>query len=256
MLARRAASGLPPTAYSQRPQTSRVVRSRREEREPEHDEDRVGQPADRAAAERLHDRRHARDQRPVRGPEREPSHDAERRQRDDERVRHPPVDIDSPFAAPTASPVPRIASDDEHARARVAVDDRPDDARERDRRADGEVDPARDDHEQLAEREHRDHRRLREDVADVAAREEDGGRQADRRRSAGTGSARAPPAGRRAPAEAAVAGSTPSRPGPPLRVGRRHRHLDRPPRSRPRPTTGPAAGTRTRSSDSGSISML
>ena len=45
-----------------------------------------------------------------------------------------------PFAAPTATPVPRIASDDEHARVDVHEDDRADDPRERDRRADGQVD--------------------------------------------------------------------------------------------------------------------
>ena len=69
---------------------------------------------------------------------------------------------------------------EDHERRRVHVheDDRADHRRERDRRADGEVDPARDDHEQLAEREHRDHRRLREDVADVPAGEEDRRRQA------------------------------------------------------------------------------
>ena len=86
---------------------------------------------------------------------------------------------DEPVASPTARPVPRIASTTSTVEWTCMVDDRADDAREGDRRADREVDPAAEDHEQLPEREHRDHRRLREDVADVAAREEDGRRQAD-----------------------------------------------------------------------------
>ena len=100
MLERRAASGLPPTAYSQRPQTSqRRQHERSTSASPSDDEDRVREPVDRAAADRLHDRRHARDERPVRGPEREAAHDAERRERDDERVRHAAVDEDEPVRA-------------------------------------------------------------------------------------------------------------------------------------------------------------
>ena len=65
------------------------------------------------------------------------------------------------------------------ARPGMAVDDRTEDTRERDGRAHGQVDAARHDHEQLTERQERDHGRLGEDVADVAPREEDRRRQAD-----------------------------------------------------------------------------
>ena len=84
-----------------------------------------------------------------------------------------------PLASPTARPVAEDREHDESSRVNVQVHDRADDAGEGDRRPDREVDPAADDHEQLTEREDRDHRRLREDVPEVPAREEDGRRQAD-----------------------------------------------------------------------------
>ena len=94
-------------------------------------------------------------------------------------MRHASEHVDEPVGEPDREPGAEDREDDERRRVHVRVDDRADDARERDRRADGEVDAAADDHEQLPEREHGDHRRLREDVADVAAREEDRRRQAD-----------------------------------------------------------------------------
>jgi hypothetical protein len=55
----------------------------------------------------------------------------------------------------------------------VLVEERADDGRERDRRSDREVDPARHDYQQLAERENRDDRGLREHVPEVRARAKD-----------------------------------------------------------------------------------
>ena len=127
----------------------------------------------------LHAVRHSRDRRAVRRPERDAAHDAERRERDDERVRDR-----ARARRPRRWPSRRRhrgedRQDHEHGRMDVQEDDRADHRREGDRRADGEVDAARDDHEQLAEREQRDDGGLREDVADVPAGEEDRCRQAD-----------------------------------------------------------------------------
>ncbi len=92
---------------------------------------------------------------------------------------HASVDEDEAVHGADREPGTENRGDHEDARSGVLVDDRADDARERDRGADGKVDPARHDHEQLPEGEDRDHRGLGEDVADVPAREEDRGRQSD-----------------------------------------------------------------------------
>ena len=109
-----------------------------------------------------------------------PAHDAERRERDDERVRHAPVDVDEPVdarrprrpcrgsrrstsalelvcsktIAPT-TPESAIVEPTERSMPRVMITS------------------------SWPSATHGDHRGLREDVADVAAREEDRRRQAD-----------------------------------------------------------------------------
>ena len=227
-----------------------------DERQRDHDEDRVRNPVDRAAADRLHDRRHARDERPVGCPEREAPDDAQRRQRDDERVGDAAVDEDQPVGGADCEPRAEDRGDRQHARARIAVDDRADDARERDRRADGEVDPARHDHEQLAEREHGDHRGLGEDVPDVPRGEEHRRRQADDDDQQEKDQRR-PRTQSEQPAleqPVAVEPEDPAGRRALLRLRRRHRHSP-PTATSTRDQTGPS-GNACSSSDAGSISML
>ncbi len=162
----------------------------------------------------------------------------------------------SPFAAPTASPVPRIAAMVRTLEPVSLEDDRADDARERDRRADGEVDPARHDHEQLAEREDGDHRSLGEDVADVPRREEHRRRQADDDDQQEQDQRRARAQGEEAALEEAVAIEAEDSAGHRalFRLRRGHRHLPPTPIST-RDQTGPS-GNACSSSEAGSISML
>ena len=199
--------------------------------------------------------RHPGDERAVGGPQSEPAHDAERRQRDDERVRHAPVDVDQAVHRADREAGAEDRGDHEDARARVLEDDRADDARERDRRADGEVDAPRDDHEQLTERDDGDHRGLREDVADVAARQEDRRRQGDDddQQEQDQGGAGAQRQERRLQQAIAV---EPEEPAMALAVPllRRHGHL--PPTAPSNDSQAGPAGNSYSSSEDGSISML
>ena len=169
-------------------------------------------------------------------------------------MRHTAVDEDEAVDGADREPGAEDRGDHEHARARVLVDDRTDNARERDRGADGEVDAPRHDHEQLPEGEHRDDRRLGEDVAEVPGRQEDGCRQPDDQdqedqdqRGAG---AKRPEPGLEEPVAVEDAGSARC-----LR-GLAHGHHHSPPTATAASDqTGPF-GNAYSSSDSGRISML
>ena len=115
--------------------------------------------------------------------------------------------------------------------------------------------PARHDHEQLAEREHGDHRGLREDVADVPRREEHRRRQADDHDQQEQDQRRPGTQGEQPAAEQAVA-IEPEDPADRLLLRLRRRHGHSPPTATSTgDQTGPA-GNSWSSSDAGSISML
>jgi hypothetical protein len=94
-------------------------------------------------------------------------------------MRDPTADVDD--AVDEADRHARGQDRHDHDRRRVPVAEQQcaDDRREGDRRADGEIDAARHDHEQLPERQDRDHRDLRQHVAHVVARAEHRCRRGD-----------------------------------------------------------------------------
>ncbi len=100
------------------------------------------------------------------------SGDAQRRQRDDERVRQPAADVDDPVDEADGRAGAEHRGHGQRATARRAEDHRADDCRQRQRRADRQVDAAGHDDEQLTHGEDRDHRRLRQDVAEILRRGE------------------------------------------------------------------------------------
>ena len=88
-------------------------------------------------------------------------------------MRDAPPDVDRSVHESDRDARAENRDDDDAAPVAVLIEERAYDRRERDRRADREVDPTGDDHEQLSEREDGDDRRLREHVAEVLARAED-----------------------------------------------------------------------------------
>ena len=127
---------------------------------------------ERRVADRLDDRRNAALRLAAGELQGQTPGDAERRERDDERVRQPAPHVDA--AVDEADRGTRGEHHEDHDEARVAVrvDDGADDRGERQRRADREIDATGEDHEQLADREHGDGSGLGQHVAGVAGGEE------------------------------------------------------------------------------------
>ena len=123
--------------------------------------------------------RHSEDERPARRPERDAANGAQRREGNDERVRDSAPNKGEAVEETDSGAGSEDRCDHDRSRVTVAEQERADDGRECDRRADREVDPARDDYQELAEGENRDHRRLRKDVADVLTGAKHGGGRRD-----------------------------------------------------------------------------
>ena len=123
-------------------------------------------------------------------PQRKAARDAQHRQGDDERVGQAALHVDDAVDGPHEQPGDQHRDEDHGPRGDAAVDERPDHGRERERGSDRQVDPPSDDHQQLSERQHRDH-------------------QVASRRSRGCGSSRPAWSGRSP--RSAAGGSAPAR---------------------------------------------
>ncbi len=105
---------------------------------------------------------------PSESHEREPARDAQRRQRDDERVGQASVHVDDAVDDADEGTGREHRQDHDRGGHPSRECQRPGDGAERQRRADRQVDAPSHDHQQLADRQHTDDRRLGEQVADVA----------------------------------------------------------------------------------------
>ena len=141
------------------------------------EERRVRQPPDRPTADGLDDVRNAADRLAVGEPQGEAAGDAQRRQRDDERMGQPAPDVAGAVDEADRRAGGEHHDDDDRSAAAVAEGEGAEDRGQRQRRADRQIDSLGDDHEQLADRQQGDRRRLRQDVADVAGGEEHGRQQ-------------------------------------------------------------------------------
>ena len=113
--------------------------------------------------------------------EREAPADAERRQRDDEGMRQPAEDVDDAVDGADGRAGREHRQHHQRRGIDAAEDEAADDGRKRQVGADREIDAAGQDDELLAHRDDGDHRRLSEDVAEVAGLQEIGRQQADDR---------------------------------------------------------------------------
>ncbi len=156
-----------------------LVSTRSSEADADDDEDRAGQAPEGSASEHPDRFRHARNGAAVGELQGDALADAERRQRDDERMRQPAEDVEEPVHRADERAGCDHRQDDRGRRTARLKQQRADDGREREVRSDGKVDTARQDDEMLAHRHDGDDRRLRQDVAHVARREEDRRQEAE-----------------------------------------------------------------------------
>ena len=143
------------------------------ERDPDDEERGIREPADRSAADRPHDGRHASQGLAAGQAQREASGNAQGCQRDDERVGQAPPHEESSIDQTDGRARREHDQDHQPTRGAVLVRQCPHHRGQREIRPDGEIDATGDDHEQLADRQDGDHGCLRQDVAGVLCREED-----------------------------------------------------------------------------------